>query len=221
MTSSRDPVRQEQMLARQLLRYEVRFTPDFWEFFGDKVEPLLPETPMLVDVGCGPGLYLRDVSRRLPAAKLHGYDVSPPMIGNARDLGYAGEPPVLGVQDVAAEPLPLADGSVDLLSATAMVFGMQDPFPFLEEVRRVLAPNGHFLLYDWIRVPMRDYIRMRQEEPGDDPPDRYPRALEMFHLHNKYTADDWRWVLSQAKLDIVVAASPIPRARAWLTRDST
>ena len=204
-------------MGRQLLRYEVRFNDAFWDFFDARVRPLLPETPALVDLGCGPGLFLRDVSLRLPEARLQGLDTSQAMLDNAQALEYAGEPPVLTLHDVK-QPLPLADGSVDLLSIAAVMHTFDDPFGFLHDVRRVLSSGGYLLLYDWLRVPMSEYIAQRQEEPGDDPPDRYPRALEMFAAHNKYALEDWLWILQKGHFEIVEEASPHLRARAWLLR---
>ena len=204
-------------LARQLERYHVRFNDNFWEFFDGSVRPLLPDTPVLVDLGCGPGLYLRDVNERLPQAKLYGIDQADDMLGHARSLEYTGEPPTLERCDVAGS-LTLADASVDLLTIAAVMHTLEDPIAFLNGVRRVLAPGGHLLVYDWVRVPFNEYIAYREREPGDPPELRRPRALEMFATHNKYTEDDWRWVIGEARYDIVAAATPYPRARAFLTR---
>ncbi|MEE8518948.1 MAG: methyltransferase domain-containing protein, partial [Dehalococcoidia bacterium] len=125
--------------------------------------------------------------------------------------------PTLTLHD-ATEPLPLSDASVDLLSMAAVLYTFRDPFTFLDDVRRVLKPGGYFLLYDWVRVPMADYISQREAEPGDDPPDRYPRALEMFASHNKYTLDDWLWVLEQGRFEIIADAAPHVRGHVWLLR---
>jgi trans-aconitate methyltransferase len=61
-----------------------RFGPAFWEFFSGHVARALPAQPVAVDLGCGPGLLLRDLAEHCPAARLHGYDVTPAMIAHAR-----------------------------------------------------------------------------------------------------------------------------------------
>lgn len=217
MSSPGNPIDSERALARQLERYEVRFNDAFWVWFAVKVEQKLPDSPTLVDLGCGPGLFLRDVSQRLPKAKLHGLDNDQAMLENARLLFYAGIPPTLKLHD-ATRPLPVTDHSVDLLSSAAVMHTFQDPFGFLDDVCRVLAPGGYFLLYDWVRVSMADYIAQRKEEPGDNPPDRYPRALEMFATHNKYTLEDWLWILEKCRFRIVEEAVPHARGHAWLLK---
>ena len=69
-----------------------------------------------------------------------------------------------------------------------------------------------------MRVPFEEYLAGRQQEPGDPEELRYGRALEVFAQHNKYTEDDWRWILAQSRYEIIAAATPHPRARAFLTR---
>lgn len=209
--------RGEGALARQLERYYVRFNDDFWSFFEAEVQPVLPEAPVLADLGCGPGLYLRDVSARLPGATLVGVDKGEDMLGHARSLEYAGATPTFESGDVAGT-LPLADGSVDLLTIAAVMHTLEDPFSLLKEVRRVLKPGGVFLLYDWVRIGFKEYIDARISEPGDPVDARYPRALELFSTHNKYTADDWRWIFKEARFSVVTEAWPFPRAIALLTR---
>lgn len=205
-------------LARQLERYYVRFNDEFWTWFESTIQPLLPDAPTLVDVGSGPGLYLRDISARLPRAKLTGIDAAQEMIDSARGLEYVGAPPTMVLQDAAGGRLPLDDASVDLLTITAVLHTFNDPWAFLDEARRVLAPNGHLMVYDWVRVSMEDYIAQRQVEPGDAVDLRYPRALQLFSTHNKYTADDWRWVIGKAGFEIVAEVAPHVRARAFLAR---
>jgi SAM-dependent methyltransferase len=139
------------------------------------------------------------------------------MLAYARGLDYTGRTPSLYDADVAGE-LPFGDGSVDLVTCTAVMHTLEDPFRFLDEVRRVLAPNGLFLLYDWVRVPFGDYIDYRDSEPGDPPEARYPRALELFATHNKYTADDWRWIFQVGRYAVVKETWPYVRAMALLTK---
>jgi ubiquinone/menaquinone biosynthesis C-methylase UbiE len=204
-------------LARQLERYHVRFNEAFWTFYEADVVPGLPDAPVLADLGCGPGLYLRDMSQRLPNATLHGVDKGDDMLGHARSLEYVGDTPTFHDADVAGR-LPFEDASVDLLTIAAVMHTLVDPFTFLDEVRRVLSLNGRLLLYDWVRVSFADYIAYRESEAGDPPEARYPRALELFATHNKYTPDDWRWIFAQATFEVLTETWPYPRAIALLTR---
>lgn len=212
--------RDDRALRRQIERYTVRFNEAFWRFWDEQVAPTLPPAPVIVDVGPGPGLFLRDLSERLPDATLHGVDANEAMLENARSLEYAGPVPSFVLANIESSPLPYGDGSVDLLAIAAVLHNFDDPFTFLrEQAARVLKPGGRIMLFDWFRQPMRDYIARRLVEPGAPEELRYERALEQFRIHNKYTLDDWRWVLAQSGMRIEAeTAEPHPSARVWLLR---
>ena len=212
--------RDERALRRQLERYTLRFNDAFWRFWDEQVVPILSPAPVIVDVGPGPGLFLRDLSERLPDATLHGVDANEAMVENARAIDYAGPVPTLVLANVESSPLPYDDGSVDLLTMAAVLHGFDDPFSFLrEQAARVLKPDGRMLLFDWFRQPMREYVERRLIEPGEPEETRYTRALEQFRVHNKYTLDDWGWVLAESGMRVEAETSePHPFARVWLLR---
>src|SRR5215467_14322235 len=95
----------EELLQRMVATHADRFGEDYWALFDAHVAPRLPSRPVMIDLGCGPGLFLRDLSARYPAATLHGYDVTPAMIAHGRTLAYPGPTPALSVHDVAKQPL--------------------------------------------------------------------------------------------------------------------
>jgi|SRR5262245_30322423 len=185
-----------------------RFGPAFWEFFAAHVAPALPQAPVIVDVGCGPGLLLRDLSARYPAGRLHGYDVTPAMVSHGSQLAFAGAPPAFAVHDVTAHPLPHAAGSVDLLSMSSVLHVIDEPLLVLAEISRVLAPAGLLLLYDWIRQPLAAYLAWRREVLQESPAESRHRGFRLFPVHNKYTAEDWRWLLAEAGFRVRAETQP-------------
>ncbi len=198
----------DEFLQRMINTTAGRFTDSFWALFDAEVRPRLPETPAVVDFGCGPGLFLQAVSRRIPAASLTGYDLTPAMIEYARGLDYEGAPPTLEVADLTAGRIPLADASVHLGAMTAVLHVFDDPFAFLAEVRRALAPGGVFVLYDWVRTPLRDYLSERLPKEVPDQTEARVRTMRLFPSHNKYTLEDWRWLLGECRFDVVADAAP-------------
>jgi SAM-dependent methyltransferase len=188
----------EEFLQRMVNTHPERFGPSFWEFFSAQVAPALPAQPVAVDLGCGPGLLLRDLAERCPAARLHGYDVTPAMIAYAQQLSYAGGPPTLAVHDVATQSLPHGMGSVHLLIVSSMLHVIDEPLPVLAEIKRVLAPKGIFLLHEWIRQPLEGYLAWRRDVMKESPVESRRRGFRLFPVHNKYTTEDWRWLLAEA-----------------------
>jgi SAM-dependent methyltransferase len=190
----------EELLRRMVDTHPDRYGDAFWEFFTSRVAPSLPARPVMIDVGCGPGLFLRDLGTRYPSASLHGYDVTAAMIDHGRKLPVAGL--TFTLHDVTTQPLPHAAGSVDLVSMSSVLHVIDEPLPVLAEVRRVLAPGGIFLLHDWVRRPLPAYLAWRRDEMKESGPEALRRGFRLFPVHNKYTPDDWRWLLAEAGLTV-------------------
>lgn len=193
----------EEFLQRMVQTYAERFGESFWAFFATHVAPRLPPRPVIVDLGCGPGLFVQALGGRYPQATLYGYDVTPAMIAYGQQLPYIGAHPTLAVHDVTTQPIPLPTGTVHLVSMTSVLHLFDDPFPVLTEVHRLLAPTGLLMLHDWIRRPLQDYLAWSMAGREDDPATSRRRSLRLFPVHNKYTTADWQWLLHEADFAIL------------------
>ena len=193
----------EALLQRMVATHDERFAPPFWAFFDAHVGGRLPARAVMVDVGCGPGLLLRDLGERYPDAVLHGYDVTPAMIAYSRQLRFKAASATFTLHDVVAQPLPLADATVNLASMSSVLHVFDEPLLTLAEIRRVLAPGGIFLLNDWIRQPLSGYLAWRRDVMKESGPDALRRAFRLFPVHNKYTVEDWRWLLGEAGFEVL------------------
>ena len=188
----------EDLLQRMVSTHPERFGEPYWAYFDAHVAPSLPQRPVAIDLGCGPGLFLRDLGARRPTATLFGYDVTPAMVAYGQQLTYVGPKPTLGVHDITTQPLPHDAGSVHLVAMTAVLHVLDEPLPVLAEIRRVLAPGGVLALHDWIRLSLPDYLAVRRDVFGDREPECSRRGYRLFAVHNKFTIDDWQWLLGEA-----------------------
>jgi SAM-dependent methyltransferase len=193
----------EDLLQRMVATYPERFDAPFWAFYDTHVGRRLPPRAVMIDLGCGPGLLLRDLGERHPDAILHGYDITPAMIAYGRRLAFKPASVSLTVHDVTVEPLPLADATVNLVSMSSVLHVFDEPLPTLAELRRVLAPGAIFLLNDWIRQPLSSYLAWRRDVMKESGPDAVRRAFRLFPVHNKYTVEDWRWLLGEAGFEVL------------------
>jgi len=193
----------EELLQRMVTTHDERFEPAFWAFFDAHVGGRLPARAVMADVGCGPGLLLRDLGARYPDAALHGYDVTPAMIAYGRQLRFKAASATFTLHDVVAQPLPLADATVNLASMSSVLHVFDEPLPTLAEIRRVLAPGGTFLLNDWIRQPLAAYLAYRRDVMKESGPEGLRRAFRLFPVHNKYSVEDWRWLLGEAGFEVL------------------
>src|ERR1051325_1458610 len=137
---------QEMMQHTYSIMYEVEET--HWWFVGRRriigsfVEKICRELgqvrPRILDVGCGTGANLELLGEYGDA---EGVDVSPEALSFWRARGLA------NVRQGAAEKLPFADESFDLVTGLDVVEHLDDDVAGLKEMHRVLKPGGHPLLF--------------------------------------------------------------------------
>lgn len=107
----------------------------------------------LLDIGCGPGFWLRQQNLCAHFATRLGVDCSPAMVQEAR---------AAGVEAIVADAhaLPFEDCSVDMVISVHVLEYSEDPGRFLKETQRVLRPGGRCclitknasgLLWQWAR----------------------------------------------------------------------
>jgi ubiquinone/menaquinone biosynthesis C-methylase UbiE len=151
-TQERDPVvREYSRLARD---YDKK-----WSFY---VEATTRETmarlsvgPMdrVLDVGCGTGALLDQLSRSHLQARLTGVDPVPEMLAVARTR----LPADVDLREGWAEQLPFPDGSFDVVVSCNMFHYIRKPIAALQEMGRVLRSGGELVITDWCD----DYLACR------------------------------------------------------------
>ena len=123
--------RNGELLADRAALYAARVPAfDLYSFVIDRLPAALAGP--VVDVGCGPGWYMRRA--RQQGFAVVGCDLS---IGMAAEAGGAG--PAL-VAD--AQRLPMADGSAGAVLLAHMLYHVPDPGSALREARRVVSADG-------------------------------------------------------------------------------
>jgi SAM-dependent methyltransferase len=127
----------------------------------------------IVDVGCGPGHFLRRLTESKPSLRLVGVDLS---IGMAREARRAGCP----VTAASADAVPLPAACCDAVLAMHMLYHVPDIELAVRELRRVLRPGG-VLLASTIGPGHLAKLRQLADAPVGD---RLPRPSDRFSLEN-------------------------------------
>lgn len=124
-------------------------------FFGPMQSVLIelaaeqvPRPAAILDVGCGTGRLLRAAQQRFHDARLDGVDAAPAMVRQALATLPEGSP--IHVQQARAEELPFPDHVFDLVFSTMTFHHWADQARGAAEVQRVLAPDGRWLLADFV-----------------------------------------------------------------------
>ncbi|MBI4571266.1 MAG: class I SAM-dependent methyltransferase, partial [Chloroflexi bacterium] len=107
----------------------------------------IPPGSRVLEIGVGTGKNLRWYP---PGVSVVAVDFSPRMLSRAvRRVRKGGVDVQLALMD--AQALALAGGSFDVVVSTCVFCSVPDPVLGLEEVRRVLRPDGRILLLEHVR----------------------------------------------------------------------
>ena len=155
---------------------EVARTIDGVDFTGKTV----------VDVGCGSGGVTIVLVTEHGAGAVIGIDVELPVCEQARArVERQGLTDRIEIRRVSPGPLPLDDGSIDIVFSKDSIVHIPDKETLAADVIRVLRPGGWFVASDWLIAhdhepspEMAAYIAAEALDFGMASPDRYLTALE-------------------------------------------
>jgi SAM-dependent methyltransferase len=109
---------------------------------ADLAQPMPGE--VLLDLGCGPGGTLAAVAARVSGVRLIGVDLHAARLAEA--LGRVGPNSAVMVRADLTGPLPLRDGSVDVVVCHNVMELLPDPMSLFVNAARVLRPGGRAVL---------------------------------------------------------------------------
>ncbi|WP_417585455.1 class I SAM-dependent methyltransferase [Nitrincola sp.] len=169
----------------------------------------------LADLGCGPGLFLKDLHQRYPKANLTGIECAPYMLNQMDELPDAIQ---IQVADLNLDlPELFAANSLDVALANRLIHELHQPVSLFRNLFRWLKPGGVFILVDMVRQPLKSYLT--HELKGalvTDPAlsdawlhDTFQHYLE----HNRYHSQDLCDLLMMCGFELL-ASEPIRHGRA-------
>lgn len=157
----------------------ARFRPRYPRALLDRIAGAIAQTdigdaPIVADVGCGTGIFTRQLAETIPTLPVVGVEPAAAMIAEAlATTSPANVRYVLG----SAEHIPLADAGCRALTAATAAHWFDRPL-FYAEARRVLAPGGLLAIAEYMRdkasypatAALEAYLR-RFEQTAYDRPD--------------------------------------------------
>ena len=100
----------------------------------------------MLDVGCGGGFTIRRLLNRSKDTQVYGIDISEESVTKARKVNADVLDKQVYVTQGSAENLPYNDELFDLVTAVETVYFWPNLPDCLQEVRRVLKPDGKFAI---------------------------------------------------------------------------
>jgi len=175
----------------------------FQAFWTRHCNDKLSDQASIIDLGCGPGLWLNELAQRYPDARLTGFELAPYMLDRIESLA----PNVTIISDDLNNPVTeLEEHSVDIALANLLIHELHQPVTLFCKLRKWLKPGGVFILCDMVRQPLADYLKHQYAgiDLASQTPD-YPAlvdAFQHFQEHNRYHPDDLTALLQQCGFKI-------------------
>lgn len=182
--------------------FHQRFDDRFWSEWRQFMEPLMPEQATVLDLGAGPGMFLRALAEKYPTVRAIGVEVAAYMLEAAGELPSNCE---IIAADLHDPHLLLETGSVDVALASVVLHEMNQPVRMLQETHRCLKSGGRLYILDWVRVPLEQYLTgctlevFNRDVAVDELDDLFIHFIE----HNRFTADDLDFLLKQTGFRVV------------------
>jgi SAM-dependent methyltransferase len=154
---------------------------------------------LILSVGCGTGLEVRALKRRIGTkTEIVGIDHSPALVAAAEQLTRAeGLTDGVRYQIGDAHQLPVEDASVDIVLLHTLLSHVDDPLQVLREARRVLRPGGTVAIFDG------DYASLTFAYPDAGRAKQIEEALLSVVVANPRVMRELPRLLADAGLDLV------------------
>ncbi|MCC3570957.1 MAG: class I SAM-dependent methyltransferase [Microcoleus sp. PH2017_40_RAT_O_B] len=169
--------------------------------FAKSAAALGPVFGNVLDAGTGTARIPIALTQLRPEWKLTCIDLSANMLKvGAQNVEKARVRSQINLELIDAKAMPYPDNSFDMVISNSIIHHLPDPLPFLQEVRRVLKPNGAIFLRDLLR-PLNEITRdnLVQIYAGDC--NSHQKQLFSDSLQAAFTLDEIQTMIETAGLE--------------------
>ena len=200
--------------------YEEFFVPALFQEWTERVIDAASIRPgnRVLDVACGTGVLARTAAERVGVdGVVIGLDVNPGMLAVAERKG-----PAITWRQGRAESLPFADAEFDAVVSQFALMFFDDRVAALEEMRRVVRPNGRVAVAVWGSIEetpgyssMSDLLRRLFGEEA---------ATSLSAPYSLGDREDVRSLFSRAgitdvAIQTIIGMARFPSIRSWVFTD--
>lgn len=169
--------------------------------FAQQAIQLGPPMGKVLDAGTGTARIPILICQLCPQWQVIGIDLAQSMLQlGSKNVEQAGLQQQITLEWVDAKQLPYPDEQFDLVISNSLVHHLPDPLPFLQELRRVLKPNGGIFIRDLIRPADEDSMNALVESIGTEYNEHQVRLFRD-SLHAALTLEEVNQLMQQARLE--------------------
>jgi len=155
----------------------------------------------VLDAGTGTARIPIAINQLRPAWKLTCIDLSANMLKvGAQNVEKADARSQISLELIDAKVMPYPDNYFDMVISNSIIHHLPDPVTFLQEVKRVLKPQGAIFLRDLLR-PEKPEVRDNLVEMYAGDCNLHQKQLFSDSLQAAFTLDEVEEMIQNARLD--------------------
>jgi 2-polyprenyl-3-methyl-5-hydroxy-6-metoxy-1,4-benzoquinol methylase len=187
-------------------RFSIMYNEVFWDSISKHIRKYIPFS--LLDIGCGPGLFLKEISERLPNTALSGVDEKQEMLEEAKKRVPKAEL-TRGLADVNF--IKSHKKKYDIIYLGLVFHELDNQINFLEAVKKhILNKDGLLIIYDFVIVPLEIYIQAFTPFMSKD------NIIQRFPKPAKFTKNDIKYLLKSTGWTYKASYDTLPVATLFI-----
>jgi predicted protein tyrosine phosphatase/ubiquinone/menaquinone biosynthesis C-methylase UbiE len=169
--------------------------------FAQSAIALGPMSGKILDAGTGTARIPIAIAQMRPAWEMTCIDLSANMLKvGLENVEQARVQQQINLELIDAKAMPYPESYFDMVISNSIIHHLPDPLPFLQEVKRVLKPNGAIFLRDLLR-PLNETIRDNLVEMYAGDCNSHQQQLFNDSLQAAFTLDEIETMLETAGLE--------------------
>lgn len=144
-----DRVFSDEAFAERYAKHHDGMVAKFGRGYAAKLSSRGFQGGRIIDLGCGSGATVIVLARAFPQSEAVGLDLSEPLLRWARTAAReAGVEERVRFENADVQRVPYEDDSFDVVVNLNMVHVVEDPVRMLDEIERILSPDGFLFIAD-------------------------------------------------------------------------
>ncbi len=172
--------------------------------FAERAMEIGPPSGLILDAGTGTARIPILLCQMRPQWQIIGIDLAQSMLQvGLENVTRANLQSQIKLEFVDAKQLPYPDEHFDMVVSNSLIHHLPNPLPFLQELKRVLKPNGAILLRDLIRPDSVEILNNIVENVAADCNSKQ-KQLFSDSLYAAFTLEEVKELIKQASLEGVI-----------------
>lgn len=193
---------QVNFMNKMIETYKIVHNQLYW----DEISPFIRSqaSGRVLDIGCGPGLLLKDIFDKYNSEMIFAVDLSDVMLEKAKEtLKEAGDQNKLTLIQKHMQEDPSLPENLNIIFASRVLRSFSDQWVVMKSIRDSLVDDGLLVILDWSKESIYTYHKYF-ENNGKYSVD--PKDVIQYHRNfSRYDLNDWEYILLNTGFSVLHA----------------